>query len=250
MDTWHANLGGAIRKFAALMTEAKPDLDRLQTAELHLNAAAYSIEAGETSQGALRMFLACQDLYAAVNEVERNHELQDEISEALAHELTVYLDTNIISAMAKLDLPQDELAALEKVLDVYQAGLLGLYTSDLAKQELDCIPEQFRQNHVRLFRLIRLVAGEPENTPPISEGLQLRATRLQTCLSVNDFNHLMQAVSGGAEIFLTLDSGVRSQKALAGELEIAVLSPRELESELRRRHLMGSSHLSVLESES
>src|SRR5207249_3016816 len=143
-----------------------------------------------------------------------------------------------ITAMVKHDLTADELASMEKILDVFQADFIELRTSHLAKEELDRIPEPYRPDHVRLFRLIKL-AGEADETPRMPEDprLQTVAVQLKGTLSESDFNHLMQASNAKAEFLLTGDGGVLRQ-VLASELGIAVLSPRELESELRRRHLI------------
>jgi hypothetical protein len=239
MGTWHRNLGTAIRAFATGIAEAKPDLNHVEIARIDLVAAAYSIEAGEVSQGVLRLFLACRDLYAAMGEAVRERELFEEIGQALREKPIVYLDTLIISAMVRRDLNDDQIAAIERMLDVFQADFIDLCTSHVAKLELDRIPEQYRQDHVRLFRLIRL-AGEVADTDVIPEDRSRyeAVVRLKGALSEGDFKHLIQAITERANYFLTCDGGILAQRVLAAELGITVLSPCELEMELRRRHLI------------
>jgi hypothetical protein len=238
MDTWHTNLATAIRQFAAAIRRQKPDLSNVEMGHEDLVAAARSIESGEISQGALRLYLACRDLFFGIREVERGHQMLDVINEALAHKTTVYVDTVIISGMVKRDLPTADLESMERILDAFQADNIDLRTSRLAKQELDRIPAQYRHNHVRLFRLIKLSEVEQTSYAPDDPKLQAAFTQLEARLGRTDFRHLGQAVSIRAEFFLTADEGLLGQRTLAQELGTAIVRPSELEAELRGLHVM------------
>jgi hypothetical protein len=237
MDKPYSNLAAAIRAFAEMANGAKPDVVHIEIARSDLDAAAYSIEHGEISQGALRLFLACQDLYACIGEVDQDYAMMDELREALQEEFSIYLDTNIISAMAKpQDLRDDDLQAMEQILDAHQAGLVGLYTSEHAKEELDRIPEAFRKDHIRLYRLLKLV-GEPEQSSP-DEDEPPALNCLRNSLSSSDFDHFTQAVASRVNVFVTTDNGILSQKNPAATLGISLLRPREVVAELRRLRIL------------
>lgn len=65
-----------------------------------------------------------------------------------------YLDTCIISGLAKEDLAQAELAALLEILQQQKSGGVSLVTSDMARRELDNIPDQYRMKHQFIYNLI------------------------------------------------------------------------------------------------
>jgi hypothetical protein len=142
--------------------------------------------------------------------------------------------------MVRQDLVREELIALEEILDAHQAGLIALYTSPNAGAELAAIPEPYRQEHMRIFRLVRLV-HEPAPPQASGEYAESLAARLRDCLSPADFDHVMQAVISKVDVFLTADRGILRQKELAVALGISVMSPRELVIDLRRKQILGPS---------
>src|SRR5256885_514065 len=67
---------------------------------------------------------------------------------------SAYLDTCVISGIARQDLKTVELEALSKILELYQQSKIRLVTSDVARGEIDKIPEQFRYTHKAVYLLL------------------------------------------------------------------------------------------------
>src|SRR5688572_9987502 len=60
---------------------------------------------------------------------------------------TVDLDTCIVSGIASEDVPQAEQEAMVALLQLYRADGLDLVTSEVAKNEIAAVPQQFRSRH-------------------------------------------------------------------------------------------------------
>lgn len=60
MNTWHQNLGIAIRSLAERAGKAYPDMTSAEMARFDLVGAAHIIEAGGVSQGVPRLFFDLQ----------------------------------------------------------------------------------------------------------------------------------------------------------------------------------------------
>ena len=67
---------------------------------------------------------------------------------------TAYLDTCIVSGLAKEDLSDEELDALSRILEEYKGNNVHLVTSDLTKRELEKIPEGSRRKHSVIYSLL------------------------------------------------------------------------------------------------
>ena len=80
----------------------------------------------------------------------------------------LYLDTCIVSGMAKLDLLPQEIESIEKLLETYDAGEIELVTSGIAKQEIEKVPEEFQAKH----RIIYLLLSKVPVAPRKEWGLQ------------------------------------------------------------------------------
>ena len=65
-----------------------------------------------------------------------------------------YLDTCVISGLAKEDIAQEEQKALLNILKEQKSGDLKLVTSDLTKRELENIPYEYRQKHEVIYNLV------------------------------------------------------------------------------------------------
>ena len=69
--------------------------------------------------------------------------------------LTTYLDTCIVSGLAKDDLKPDEQSALLRILKAWKRGSsLSLVTSQVAKDEIEKIPQAYREKHETNYNLI------------------------------------------------------------------------------------------------
>jgi len=66
----------------------------------------------------------------------------------------VYLDTCIISGLAKEDLTQNELNSLLQLLKMSKSGDITLVTSLYTFQEIKKIPKKYRNRHEIIYNLI------------------------------------------------------------------------------------------------
>ena len=134
--------------------------------------------------------------------------------------MKIYLDTNVVSTIAKDDHP-DESSALEKILEFHKIGRVQLVTSDLTRQEIQKLNNpDYERKHKAIYNLLENVPlveaqrlygfntyGDRYtwiSSPLIEEDptwLQLRSTGLDG----TDAHHVMLAIKGTCEIFLTCD---------------------------------------------
>ncbi len=154
--------------------------------------------------------------------------------------MKVYLDTNIISGWAKQDLPHGELVALADVLDLWGKGYLDLCTSEVAKEELEKIPEVYRRDHMDVYEGLKRVPTVREKvadpglmTMGVGGGRvpQWKLRHLQKILDETDARHFFQAIQNGADVFLTYDKAtILARKAEIQKLgwPIDALKPSEL----------------------
>ena len=68
--------------------------------------------------------------------------------------LTAYLDTCIVSGLAKEDLAQPDLEALLKGLQKHKNEALSLVTPRVTKEEIDHIPKEYRLKHEVIYNLL------------------------------------------------------------------------------------------------
>jgi hypothetical protein len=68
--------------------------------------------------------------------------------------LVAYLDTCIVSGLAKGDLAQADTEALLEVLQRHKHGAVSLVTSRVTKEEIDCIPKKYRLPHEVIYNLL------------------------------------------------------------------------------------------------
>jgi hypothetical protein len=59
--------------------------------------------------------------------------------------MTAYLDTCLLSALVKGDIPQSELNALKDLLVRFKRGEVSLFCSSAVEDELKKIPEAYRR---------------------------------------------------------------------------------------------------------
>lgn len=65
-----------------------------------------------------------------------------------------YLDTCIVSGLAKGDLSTADEGALLRILEARKTGSVELFTSDVAREEISRIPIQYRTRHSIIYSLL------------------------------------------------------------------------------------------------
>jgi hypothetical protein len=76
--------------------------------------------------------------------------------------MTAYLDTCLVSALVKGDIPQSELDALKDLLVRFKRGEVSLCCSTAVRDELNEIPEAYRRPHLEMLQIFASVpAVEP-----------------------------------------------------------------------------------------
>jgi hypothetical protein len=158
--------------------------------------------------------------------------------------LTAYLDTCIISGLARWDLPEQELAAIEHILAAWERGEVSLVTSHIAKAEIDRVPAVYRSPHEVIYNLLA-------NVPTahfwrVDTGLMLmgigggrRQDRLFISLrsllpGEKDAMHVFQAAKNSVGFLITTDH--RTLIRFSADIErlsgVFVLSPVAFEERM------------------
>lgn len=129
--------------------------------------------------------------------------------------LTAYLDTCIVSGLAKEDLSDEELDALLRILEEHKGNKVHLVTSDLTKRELEKIPARYRRKHSVIYSLLSDVPivpafrrGRGLSFGGIGGGVRVHPilARLNTELPDEaDAQHIYQAARNKVSYFLTTD---------------------------------------------
>ena len=162
--------------------------------------------------------------------------------------MKVYLDCDLVSAIAKKDFGPAEQAVLEQILTLPQ---LERVTSEVTRREIAGYGGPQRQDIERVYELLRKVPivediellgirtqwdpyGGQVSSPWLQEeeiSQQLRAIGLTRM----DAQHLMVAIRAGCDVFLTYDrhSIVRYRPAIEAVFTILVRTPLELAEQLR-----------------
>jgi hypothetical protein len=158
--------------------------------------------------------------------------------------LTAYLDTCIISGLARWDLPARDLAALQCILAARKCGEVSLVTSNIAKTEIDRVPQAYRAAHGVIYNLLADVpAARFWRT---DTGLMLMGVgggRRQDPLFISlksllpdaeDAMHVFQATKNSVGFLITTDC--RTLIRFSGDIErlcgIIVLSPVAFEQHM------------------
>ncbi len=127
--------------------------------------------------------------------------------------IRAYLDTCIISGIAKGDASQEDLGALEKILAKDKENVFELVTSSVVKQEIAAIPEAYREPHLKIFHLFSEVplVKSVQNIPPFKPlPMFRREDRLLVKLKKllpdqNDAVHAFQAIENRSSYLITID---------------------------------------------
>ncbi len=154
--------------------------------------------------------------------------------------MKVYLDTNVVSSIARGDMPVDVVGALMHLLELKDAGSLELVTSEVALQEIN----SYKGNDERIlnvvYRLLEKVRPAP-TVPLIGFPRSLFFpdpiySQLRAFLEEKDALHVFQAIKNRVNVFLTLDGGILARKGEIKRWNMDVLKPNELLEKLGSKH--------------
>lgn len=127
-----------------------------------------------------------------------------------------YLDTCIVSGLAKGDIAEAEVSALLRILDARTAGRVELLTSAVVNAEISRIPAPHRTAHAAIYKLLADVPTAPTHlTNPrlVNANIFQSAwredslfTQLRNLLpDAGDAEHVFQAAKNNVEFLLTVD---------------------------------------------
>lgn len=124
-----------------------------------------------------------------------------------------YLDTCIVSGLAKGDLTPEEEAALVRILQARKTGSVELFTSEVAQQEIAKIPAEHRTKHSVIYSLLTDVplANTHYRIPPFKPApMFIRKDSLLVSLErvlpdAADALHVFQAAKANLTHLITVD---------------------------------------------
>ena len=165
--------------------------------------------------------------------------------------LRAYLDTNLVSALAKRDIPQSEVDALLELVELMHRGRLALVTSSVTEEEIDRVPEEHRAPHQGIYALLKKipVVAEAVARPRIVQALRPGVPRIITPATMehadlnrlrqilpdsNDARHIFHALENGMTYFVTADRKtiLRYAREIESKFPIRIVSPSQLVAEL------------------
>jgi hypothetical protein len=124
-----------------------------------------------------------------------------------------YLDTCIVSSLAKCDLTPENESALLRILQARKAGTVELVTSEVVRTEISAIPEEFRIQHSIIYSLLADVplAATDYRIPPFRPAPmfkrrdQLLVSLERLLPDAGDASHVFQAARNGVGYLITVD---------------------------------------------
>jgi hypothetical protein len=166
---------------------------------------------------------------------------------------TAYLDTCIISGIAKGDIDPAELVSLLQALKAHRAGTIHIVTSDVAGREIEAIPCEHRLKHELIYNLLGSIPVAPRFRRMGSGMLMgVGGARREDPLSIElrkiipdagDVDHLYQGAKNAVPYFLTVD--VRTILRHASEIEGVCGVKVRLPTQLLLEPCMNSSGAAV-----
>jgi hypothetical protein len=153
-----------------------------------------------------------------------------------------YLDTCVVSGLAKNELPTDVTSALLAILEVHKAGRIALVTSKLVHDEISKIPTAHCLLHTVIYSLLAdvpLVDMTVRSPPfkPTSFPFGVESAPLLEKLEVflpdkKDAEHVYQAVRNGASFVITVDrkTMLKHAEAVWKLCGVRLVSPVEFQS--------------------
>lgn len=156
--------------------------------------------------------------------------------------LKAYLDTNVVSAIARDHIPQES-AAVENLLRASEQGRVELLTSRVTEEEIARYSGAGQRVLDRVYRLIRKVAYVETSTllgfnsygdrytwisSPLMEDDPTWARLKAIGLDHKDAHHVMVAIKSSCDLFLTCDGGIlHHHSQIEKEFGIRLLRPSD-----------------------
>lgn len=134
--------------------------------------------------------------------------------------MKVYIDTCIISGIVNEDLSELELTSIKELLEHHDKFGIHVCTSEVAKEEIDRIPDEHRIKHTSIYKQLSKVKTitylKLKLIPRI--GLPVEQTEGYSDLKgilkdKGDAKHIYQCSKNNIEIFLTVDKATILNKA-------------------------------------
>lgn len=153
--------------------------------------------------------------------------------------IRAYLDTCIVSGLAKGDLSEQDTVALLRILQSRKKGMVDLVTSEVTSAELSAIPPEFRMKHEIIYTLISDVPHVPSHHT--DSGLMLMGvgggtkedtlfTELKRLLpDQGDAAHVFQAARNSVSALITVDKRTFLSRAeqIASLCDVRVVAPTQ-----------------------
>ena len=164
--------------------------------------------------------------------------------------MKAYLDNDMVSSIARGDMPGDVEGALMQLLELGAGGRLEIVTSELARREI----ERYEGQDQRILNIVYLLLGKVQFVEdhkllgfqsqwderggisyPLIEDHPISAALRRMGLQRTDAHHLMLAILARCDAFVTYDGGILHRgAAIERDFHIRVLEPSVLVEELRR----------------
>jgi hypothetical protein len=153
--------------------------------------------------------------------------------------MIVYLDTCIISGLARNDIEQTQGKAMIELLKLSEIGTVRFVTSAVALSELEQIPPEHRTPHVAVYHLLWKIHAFPEPSltrlapwgGPMGNPARRIWSRIKRILpDENDVKHVYQAAKHGTDYFVTVDKAtiLKYKADLIVEAGVHVIQPSDL----------------------
>jgi hypothetical protein len=155
------------------------------------------------------------------------------------NEKAVYLDTCVVSGLAKNDIDESESESMVAMLSADDNESLLFVTSSVVLDELNQIPKEHRTPHKAIYHLLNKVHAFPE--PSIGRmgldgGIASNPnhkvwSRIRSIMPDEmDAKHLYQAYQNGAKFFVTVDDAtiLRFKSKILKEFNLIACRPSEL----------------------
>jgi len=163
--------------------------------------------------------------------------------------VTVYLDTCIISGIAEMDLPDNDIDALINIFEQSKKGKIKIATSLISKEEIGKIPIKYRKKHELIYYLLTDLTYFNYLKPIMNYGstiigcgvgvgfsshLKRKVDPILNKLKLllpdkNDALHIFQAAKNKIQYFLTVDRKtiLRFENQIEEICKIKVIRPQE-----------------------
>ena len=157
----------------------------------------------------------------------------------IADEKLAYLDTCVISGLAKNDLKTSESDAMVALLSAESSEVIRFVTSTSALDELSRIPDEHKTPHLAIYHLLEKVRAlkEPSLTrmAPWGGSMGNPDRRIWSFTRTivpaeSDADHLYQAHQNNARFFVTVDHAtiLRYKTDIERDLDMIAFLPSEL----------------------